>query len=64
MRASTERFKDVAVAEAEGYGLLFGCVSGPDYGAMGLRYVNLPLVQDIAATVGTRKAASPRLPAS
>ena len=48
VRASTERFKDVAAAEAEGYGLMFGCVSGPDYGAMGLHYVNLPLVQDIA----------------
>ena len=43
---STERFRDVSVAEAEGYSLLFGCVSGPDYGAMGLHYVNLPLVGD------------------
>ncbi|MEO5824217.1 MAG: hypothetical protein ABIT71_27220, partial [Vicinamibacteraceae bacterium] len=48
VRDSTERFKDVAAAEAEGYGLMFGCVSGPDYGAMGLHYVNFPLVQDIA----------------
>ena len=46
VRESTERFRDVAVAEAEGYGLLFGCVSGPDVGAMGLHYVNLPLVFD------------------
>lgn len=46
VRESTERFRDVAVAEAEGYKLLFGCVSGPDYGAMGLHYVNLPLVMD------------------
>src|SRR6266566_2135151 len=30
VRDSTERFKDVSVAEAEGYSLLFGCVSGPD----------------------------------
>ena len=30
VRESTERFKDVAAAEAEGNGLLFGCVSGPD----------------------------------
>jgi hypothetical protein len=36
----------VAVAEAEGYHLLFGCVSGPDSGAMGLHYVNLALVGD------------------
>ena len=46
VRAATERFKDVAVAEAEGYALMFGCVSGPDWGAMGLHYVNLALVGD------------------
>jgi len=47
VQQSTERYKDVAAAEAEGYGLMFGCVSGPDQGAMGLHYVNFPLVQDI-----------------
>ena len=46
VREATERFKDVGVAEAEGYSLMFGCVSGPDSGAMGLHYVNLPLVLD------------------
>jgi len=46
VKESTERFKDVAVAEAAGYGLQFGCVSGPDSGAMGLHYVNFPLVLD------------------
>lgn len=46
VREHTERFKNVAVAEAEGYGLQFGCVSGPDAGAMGLHYVNFPLVLD------------------
>ena len=46
VRENTERFKDVAVAEAEGYALQFGCVSGPDSGAMGLHYVNFPLVLD------------------
>ena len=46
VREHTARFKDVAVAEAEGYGLQFGCVSGPDAGAMGLHYVNFPLVLD------------------
>jgi hypothetical protein len=46
VRESTERFRDVSVAEAEGYGLLFGCVSGPDVGAMGLHYVNLALFGD------------------
>ena len=30
----------------EGYGLLFGCVSGGDLGAMGLHFVNLGLVVD------------------
>jgi hypothetical protein len=46
VRESTERFRDVAVAEAEGYALMFGCVTGPDAGAMGLHYVNLSLVGD------------------
>src|SRR4030095_8866836 len=35
VRDATERFKDVSAAEAEGYALLFGCVSGSDWGAMG-----------------------------
>jgi hypothetical protein len=46
VREATERFRDVAVAEAEGYALAFGCVSGGEYGAMGLHYVNFPLVLD------------------
>src|SRR3954470_2434307 len=46
VRENTERFKDVAVAEAEGYTLQFGCVSGPDAGAMGMHFVNGPLVGD------------------
>jgi hypothetical protein len=46
VREATERFKNVAAAEAEGYTLMFGCVSGPDWGAMGLHYVNLALVTD------------------
>jgi len=44
IRENTERFKDPAESEKEGYHLLFGCVSGPDSGAMGLHYVNLDLV--------------------
>jgi hypothetical protein len=44
VRDSTERFKDVSVAMAEGYALQFGCVSGSDSGAMGLHYVNATLV--------------------
>src|SRR3977135_761826 len=46
VRDATARFRDVSVAESEGYGLLFGCVSGGDYGAMGLHFVNFPLVAD------------------
>lgn len=46
VRAATERFKDVAAAEAEGYALQFGCVSGGETGAMGMHYVNGPLVMD------------------
>jgi hypothetical protein len=44
VRESTERFKDVAEAEKEGYALQFGCVSGPDQGAMGLHFINMDLV--------------------
>jgi len=44
VRESTARFRDVSVAEAEGYHLQFGCVTGPDAGAMGLHYVNGDLV--------------------
>ena len=46
VRESTRRFHDVNQAKAEGYLLMFGCVSGPDDGAMGLHYVNLQLVGD------------------
>jgi len=46
IRRSTARFHDVTLAEAEGYHLLFGCVSDEDAGAMGLHYVNMELVGD------------------
>jgi len=46
VRDATARFKNVEAAENEDYHLLFGCVSGPDSGAMGLHYVNLSLVMD------------------
>ena len=48
VREATERFKDPAVADSEGYKLAFGCVSGPDYGAMGMHFVNMSLVGDPA----------------
>jgi hypothetical protein len=46
VRESTEQFRDVAQAEAEGYGLLFGCVSGDEAGAMGMHFVNTSLIGD------------------
>jgi len=45
VRENTEKYKDVKAAEAAGYKLTFGCVTGDDFGAMGLHYVNFPLVQ-------------------
>ena len=46
VREATERFKNVTSIEGpgEGYELSFGCVSGGDFGAMGLHYVNMQLV--------------------
>jgi len=44
VRDATQRFQNVAQAEAEGYALQFGCVSGDYTGAMGLHYVNGELV--------------------
>lgn len=46
VREATRPFVDVTVAEASGYGPAFGCVSGPQEGAMGVHYVNGPLVGD------------------
>jgi hypothetical protein len=46
VRDATARYRDVAAAEADGYNLMFGCVSGADWGAMGLHYVNMGLVTD------------------
>src|SRR5262245_41649758 len=46
VREATEGFKDPAAAEAAGYHLAFGCVSGSDFGAMGLHFVNMDLVGD------------------
>jgi len=46
VRQATQQFIDVNAAEAAGYGPAFGCVSGPDHGAMGIHYINGPLVGD------------------
>ena len=43
---SDRAFQGRHVAEAEGYHLQFGCVSGPDAGAMGMHFVNGALVGD------------------
>jgi hypothetical protein len=40
VRAATQQFLDVNNATAAGYAPAFGCVSGPDHGAMGIHYVN------------------------
>jgi hypothetical protein len=45
VRQSTERFKNVSVAEGEDYKLSFGCVTGPDSGAMGLHYAKMAFVE-------------------
>jgi hypothetical protein len=46
VRTGTWRFRDIAMAEKEGYGLLLGCASGHEHGAMGVHYVNSGLVDD------------------
>src|SRR5262245_43346718 len=46
VRDATERFQNPSAAEAAGYYLQFGCVSGSDSGAMGMHFVNGPLVMD------------------
>lgn len=45
VRDATRQFIDVNAATTAGYEPLFGCVSGPDHGAMGVHYVNLDLVK-------------------
>jgi hypothetical protein len=46
VRKATAPFQGVQAAEAAGYGLFHGCVSGPQGGAMGIHYVNGDLVGD------------------
>ena len=45
VREATAGFQNSADAVKAGYHLQFGCVSGPDSGAMGLHFVNGELVQ-------------------
>jgi hypothetical protein len=46
VRANTAQFINVNNLDGTGYAPLFGCVSGPDHGAMGIHYLNLGLVGD------------------
>jgi hypothetical protein len=46
VRNATRQFVDVNTAVRAGYTPLFGCVSGPDHGAMGVHYINTTLVGD------------------
>ena len=46
VREATKQFIDVNNARQAGYLPAFGCVSGPDHGAMGIHYVNGGLVGD------------------
>jgi len=46
VRVFTQQFADVNVATAANYQPLFGCVTGPDQGAMGVHYINLALYSD------------------
>jgi hypothetical protein len=44
VREATEKFTNVNAAVAAGYEPAFGCVTGPDMGAMGVHYINGALV--------------------
>ena len=44
VRQATRQFLNVNNAGPAGYGPAFGCVTGPDHGAMGIHYVNGSLV--------------------
>lgn len=50
VRDATVRFQDVSEAEREHYSLVFGCVSGPDEGAMGLHFLNSDLLDEVNKT--------------
>ena len=46
LQSVTEQYRDVSVAEADGYALASPCESDPKYGAMGFHYVNQELIED------------------
>lgn len=47
VREATEPYQSSLFAESQGYELQFGCVSGSDFGAMGLHFVKFALVDDV-----------------
>ena len=46
VRRVTAKYQHVEQAEADGFALTFGCVSGGDFGAMGIHFVNMKRVND------------------
>lgn len=46
VREATRQYRNFDAAGPAGYGLLYGCVSGPDEGAMGIHFVNGALAGD------------------
>ena len=46
VRQATAGYKEAEAAQAAGYGLFHGCVSGPQGGAMGIHFVNGDVVGD------------------
>jgi len=57
VKDATAQFKNVTSVDGPGHGyeLMFGCVSGGEFGAMGLHYVNFALVD------GNIKASEPEI---
>jgi len=62
VRDATRQFIDVGAATDAGYGQFLGCVSGPDHGAMGVHYVNGPLVAMAKSTPRSPKRSSASSP--
>ncbi len=46
VRDATRQYIDVNATSGTDYKPAFGCVSGPDHGAMGVHYINGPLASD------------------
>jgi hypothetical protein len=56
VRENTAQFINVNNLKGTGYEPAFGCVSGPDHGAMGIHYINLGLVGDGVLNENTPEA--------